>query len=170
MKYKKGYILIESVITLTIIMILVAVIYPIVNLTINIKRNIEDKIEIQQQSMEIIDYIDNLIGNSKGIIDVVYTSEIDDFLSVTSIKCKYKDDTNNLKDKEIKFIPSSNKLFIKDVTAYSGYEIGDYVDEILISKDNDGKIIDIQLELSKNQQVYKTKFTVDIVNFEGENL
>ena len=83
---------------------------------------------------------------------------------------KYKDDTNNLKDKEIKFIPSSNKLFIKDVTAYSGYEIGDYVDEILISKDNDGKIIDIQLELSKNQQVYKTKFTVDIVNFEGENI
>ena len=170
MKYKKGYILIESVITLTIIMILVAVIYPIVNLTINIKRNIEDKIEIQQQGMEIIDYIDDLIGNSKGIIGVVSKSEIDDFLSVTSIKCKYKDDTNNLKDKEIKFIPSSNKLFIKDVTAYSGYEIGDYVDAILISKDNDGKIIDIQLELSKNKQVYKTKFTVDIVNFEGDNL
>lgn len=170
MKYKKGYILIESVITLTIIMILVAVIYPIVNLTINIKRNIEDKIEIQQQSMEIIDYIDDLIGNSKGIIDVVYTSEIDDFLSVTSIKCKYKDDTNNLKDKEIKFIPSSNKLFIKDVTAYSGYEIGDYVDKILISNDYNDKIIDIILELSKNKQVYKTKFTVDILNFKGDNL
>ena len=113
MKYKKGYILIESVITLTIIMILVAVIYPIVNLTINIKRNIEDKIEIQQQSMEIIDYIDDLIGNSKGIIGVVFKSEIDDFLSVTSIKCKYKEENNNLQDKEIKFIPSSNKLFIK---------------------------------------------------------
>ena len=78
MKYKKGYILIESVITLTVIMTLLSIIYPIVSLSINIKRNIEDKIEIQQQSMEIIDYIDDLIGNSKGIIDVVYTSEIDD--------------------------------------------------------------------------------------------
>ena len=34
---KKGYILIESVITLTVIMTLVSIIYPIVSLSINIK-------------------------------------------------------------------------------------------------------------------------------------
>ncbi|WP_296645069.1 hypothetical protein [Romboutsia sp. 13368] len=170
MKYKKGYILIESVITLTVIMILSSIIYSIFNLTINIKTNIEDKIELQQQAMEITDYIDELISNSKGIIGITSKEGVDGFLSVTSIKCKYKNDTNKLKDKEIKFIPSSNKLFIKDVTAYSGYEIGDYVDKILISNDYNDKIIDIILELSKNKQVYKTKFTVDILNFEGENL
>lgn len=75
-----------------------------------------------------------------------------------------------MKDKEIKFIPSSNKLFIKDVTASSGYEIGDYVDKILISKQNSGKIIDIKLELSKNKQVYKTNFTIDIINFKEEDV
>jgi len=170
MKYRKGYILIESVITLSIITILVSIIFSILNLSINIKSNIEDKIENQQQGMEITDYIEELIGNSKGIIGITSKEEINDYLSVTSIKCKYNDGSNNLKDKEIKFIPSSNKLFIKDVTASSGYEIGDYVDKVLISKNNNGKIIDIKLELSKNKQIYKTKFTVDIINFKGEDI
>ena len=53
MKYRKGYILIESVITLSVIMILASIIYSIVHLSINIKLNIEDKIELQQQAMEI---------------------------------------------------------------------------------------------------------------------
>lgn len=170
MKCKKGYILIESVITLSIIMILSSIIYLILDLSLNMKSNIEDKIELQQQAIEITNYIDELIGNSKGIIGVISKEEINNFLSVTSIKCKYKEDDNKLKDKEIKFIPSSNKLFIKDVTASSGYEIGDYVDKILISKQNSGKIIDIKLELSKNKQVYKTNFTIDIINFKEEDV
>lgn len=170
MKNRKGYILIESVITLSIIMILSSIIYSIVHLSINIKSNIEDKIELQQQAMEITNYIDELIGNSKGIIDITSNEEISNFLSVTSIKCKYKDSSNKLQDKEIKFVPSSNKLFIKDVTASSGYEIGDYVDKILISKENSDKIIDIKLNLSKNKQVYETKFTIDIINFNGEDI
>ncbi len=170
MKYRKGYILIESVITLSIIMILSSIIYLILDLSLNMKSNIEDKIELQQQAIEITNYIDELIGNSKGIIGIISKEEINNFLSVTSIKCKYKEDDNKLKDKEIKFIPSSNKLFIKDVTASSGYEIGDYVDKILISKQNSGKIIDIKLELSKNKQVYKTNFTIDIINFKEEDV
>ena len=170
MKCKKGYILIESVITLSIIMILSSIIYLILDLSLNMKQNIEDKIELQQQAIEITNYIDELIGNSKGIIGIISKEEINNFLSVTSIKCKYKEDDNKLKDKEIKFIPSSNKLFIKDVTASSGYEIGDYVDKILISKQNSGKIIDIKLELSKNKQVYKTNFTIDIINFKEEDV
>ena len=163
MKYRKGYILIESVITLSVIMILASIIYSIVHLSINIKLNIEDKIELQQQAMEITNYIDELIGNSKGIIGITSKEEINNFLSVTSIKCKYKDSSNKLQDKEIKFIPSSNKLFIKDVT-------GDYVDKVLISKENSDKIIDIKLKLSKNKQIYETKFTIDIINFKGEDI
>ena len=164
MKYRKGYILIESVITLSVIMILASIIYSIVHLSINIKLNIEDKIELQQQAMEITNYIDELIGNSKGIIGITSKEEINNFLSVTSIKCKYKDSSNKLQDKEIKFIPSSNKLFIKDVTASSGY------DKVLISKENSDKIIDIKLKLSKNKQIYETKFTIDIINFKGEDI
>ncbi len=170
MKHRKGYILIESVITLSIVGILLSIIYSVVDLSINMKSNIEDKIELQQQAMEITDYIDELIGNSKGIIGVVSKEETDDFLSVTSIKCKYKEENNNLKDKEIKFTPSSNKVFIKDITASSGYEIGDYVDKLMISKNNSGKIIDIKLKLSKNTQVYETNFTVDIINFNKEGI
>ena len=168
MEHRKGYILIESVITLSIIMIITSIIYSIVSLSINIKSNIEDKIELQQQAMEIANYIDDLIGNSKGVIDTIIKGKDDNFLSVTSIKCKYNDGTNNLKDKEIKFNPISNKLFIKDVTANSGYEIGDYVDKIMIGEDNNGKIINIKLILSKNKQIYETEFTVDIINFKEE--
>ena len=83
MKYRKGYILIESVITLSVIMILASIIYSIVHLSINIKLNIEDKIELQQQAMEITNYIDELIGNSKGIIGITSKEEINNFLSVT---------------------------------------------------------------------------------------
>ena len=170
MKRRKGYTLIESVITLSIVAILSSIIYSILYLSINMKSSIEDKVELQQQAMEITDYIDELIGNSKGIIGVVSKEEINDFLSVTSIKCKYKQDDNDLKDKEIKFTPSSNKLFIKDVSASSGYEIGDYVDKIMISKNNNGKIVDIKLFLSKNKQIYETNFTVDIINFNKEDV
>ena len=116
-------------------------------------------------------------GNTANLKDALTPSsytilkeEINNFLSVTSIKCKYKDSSNKLQDKEIKFIPSSNKLFIKDVTASSGYEIGDYVDKVLISKENSDKIIDIKLKLSKNKQIYETKFTIDIINFKGEDI
>lgn len=170
MKRRKGYTLIESVITLSIVAILSSIIYSVLHLSINMKSSIEDKVELQQQAMEITDYIDELIGNSKGIIGVVSKEEINDFLSVTSIKCKYKQDDNDLKDKEIKFTPSSNKLFIKDVSASSGYEIGDYVDKIMISKNNNGKIVDIKLKLSKNKQTYETNFTVDIINFDKEDV
>ena len=99
MKCKKGYILIESVITLSIIMILSSIIYLILDLSLNMKSNIEDKIELQQQAIEITNYIDELIGNSKGIIGIISKEEINNFLSVTSIKCKYKEDDNKLKDK-----------------------------------------------------------------------
>ena len=134
MKYRKGYILIESVITLSVIMILASIIYSIVHLSINIKLNIEDKIELQQQAMEITNYIDELIGNSKGIIGITSKEEINNFLSVTSIKCKYKDSSNKLQDKEIKFIPSSNKLFIKD-GAYIG------MNSSIVARSSEGVVI-----------------------------
>ena len=93
MKYRKGYILIESVITLSVIMILASIIYSIVHLSINIKLNIEDKIELQQQAMEITNYIDELIGNSKGIIGITSKEEINNFLSVTKFQTITKEET-----------------------------------------------------------------------------
>ena len=40
----------------------------------------------------------------------------------------------------------------------------------MISKNNSGKIIDIKLKLSKNKQIYETNFTVDIINFNKEDI
>ena len=37
-------------------------------------------------------------------------------------------------------------------------------------KENSDKIIDIKLKLSKNKQIYETKFTIDIINFKGEDI
>ena len=53
MKRRKGYTLIESVITLSIVAILSSIIYSILYLSINMKSSIEDKVELQQQAMEI---------------------------------------------------------------------------------------------------------------------
>ena len=53
---------------------------------------------------------------------------------MTSIKCKYKDSSNKLQDKEIKIIPSSNKLFIKD-GAYIG------MNSSIVARSSEGVVI-----------------------------
>lgn len=181
MKNKGGYLLLEGTISLALTVTLVLVLNSLLFQSINIKNNIEDKIELQQQASEIQNHINGLIGNSKGIISIktrqnmAYDNTI--LKDVSSIKCKYKDDTtdNLIKDKELSLKTNNNKLFINSLNSAGnsepgGYEIGDYIDNIYIGISSDGKSADIKLKLSKNEQIHETEFKVYIRNIKGEEI
>lgn len=178
MKYKKGYILIENVVVMSIIMVILSILYYLLFFSINTKKNIEDRLELQQQSNEIIKYIEDLIGNSKGIINITPSDSDTEFLEVTSIKCKYKSndtDNNELKDKELSFKKDKNKLFINTLNKQGnsesgGYEIGDYVDNMYINVYENGNFAKLKLKLSKNEYSYEKEFKVHIRNFDGDSI
>mgnify|MGYP003288898024 CR=1 FL=1 len=62
MKHKYGYLLLESVVSLSSMVIIILVLYSIFLSTINLKLKVEDKIELQQQSLEIIQMVILLHG------------------------------------------------------------------------------------------------------------
>lgn len=172
MKHKDGYLLLESVVSLTSIVILIMVLHSIFVLTINLKLKIEDKIELQQQSLEIVKSMEGIISNSMGIINL--SNDEEGFKRTTSIKCRYVDEsiTNNegyISNKEIILNERRNKLFVNSLNGESsqagGYEIGDYVDEMYVSMSNNGQYVNIKLKLSKRSQSYETKFKIKVWNF-----
>lgn len=172
MKRKYGYLLFESVVSLTSIVILIMVLYSIFVLTIDLKLKIEDRIELQQQVLEIIKSMEGIISNSMGIINV--SNDEETFKRTTSIKCRYVDEniTNNeeyISNKEIILNERRNKLFVNSLNGESsqagGYEIGDYVDEMYVSISNNGQYVNIKLKLSKRSQNYETKFKIKVWNF-----
>lgn len=172
MKRKYGYLLLESVVSLTSIVILIMVLHSIFVLTINLKLKIEDKIELQQQSLEIVKSMEGIISNSMGIINL--SNDEESFKRTTSIKCRYVDEsiTNNeeyISNKEIILNERRNKLFVNSLNGESsqagGYEIGDYVDEMYVSMYNNGQYVNIKLKLSKRSQNYETKFKIKVWNF-----
>ena len=127
MKHKYGYLLLESVVSLSSMVIIILVLYSIFLSTINLKLKVEDKIELQQQSLEIIKSMEGIISNSMGIMNVSNYEET--FKKTTSIKCRYVDENNNeegISNKEIILNERRNKLFVNSLNGESsqagGYE------------------------------------------------
>ncbi|HBH3522983.1 TPA: hypothetical protein KSJ79_000925 [Clostridioides difficile] len=170
MKHKYGYLLLESVVSLSSMVIIMLVLYSIFLSTINLKLKVEDKIELQQQSLEIIKSMEGIISNSMGIMNVSNYEET--FKKTTSIKCRYVDENNNeenISNKEIILNERRNKLFVNSLNGESsqagGYEIGDSVDEMYVSITNNGQYVNIKLKLSKRSQKYETDFKIKVWNF-----
>ena len=179
MKNKNGYILLESLVSLGITSILVLLLYSTLMLSVNAKNLIEDKIELQQQAIDITRQIEAVIGNSKGIIEInARTSNENkymDFKDISSIKCRYTDGKNDDgKNLEISLKENLNKVFINGlndgISKSGGYEIGDYIDNIYIRVCKDEQCVDLILELSKNNRKYETEFSVYIRNYEGDTI
>lgn len=178
MKRRRGYLLLENIISIVIILIIVSILYYILFFTYNNKIRLENKVELQQQSNEIMKYIEEVIENSKGIISVNSKSINDgEIIDAISIKCRYKNDKfdTKIKDKEISLKKNSNKIFINTLnnsgnSESGGYEIGNYIDNIYINSEKNGKFIKIKLNLSKNNEKIDTEFKVNIRNFKGDKI
>ncbi|MDX5727995.1 hypothetical protein SIK46_18525, partial [Clostridioides difficile] len=120
MKHKYGYLLLESVVSLSSMVIIILVLYSIFLSTINLKLKVEDKIELQQQSLEIIKSMEGIISNSMGIMNISNYEET--FKKTTSIKCRYVDENNNeegISNKEIILNERRNKLFVNSLNGES---------------------------------------------------
>lgn len=178
MKRKDGFLLLEGIISLSLIAILVSLLYYLLFFCLNVKDTVEDKIELQQQAIEMTNYIEKIIGDCKGIMNTELNNNSKDMISVKSIKCKYKDEeiiNSDIKDKEISLKEDKNKLFINTLNKYGqsesgGYEIGDYIDNLYISLYENGRLAKLRLDLSKNNQTYSTEFDIYIRNFKGDSI
>lgn len=173
MKNRKGYLLLEGVISLFIIVTISLSLYYFLFFSNKYKKTIEDNIELYEQGEEICFQINKTIENSDGIISIrdlngntIY-GDTSSYIKINSIKCKYKSQYRNVKDKEISY-KSNKKLFINTLnnsgnSEAGGYEIGDYVDfiSVMIEKNK----ISVRLNLSKNDKKYETTFKSYIKDF-----
>ena len=164
MKTKRGYILIEASISVCLTLIMVSTLYSLLFSSLNIYKKIHSSIEIQQQGIEIQKHIEKEL---KEDIEVVSVKTVDnqtiiskdfDCKDVVSIKYKPVDRLQSMGLDELFLNKKTQKIFIKRKNASSGYEIGDYLDNMYVSKEKDGKIINIKLELSKNNQNHISEF------------
>lgn len=178
MKCKNGFLLLESIVSLSLIVILISLLYSLLFFCLNIKNTVEDNVELQQQAMEVTNYIEKVIGDSYGIMNKELNYNSKELTPVTSIKCKYKDDkviNSAVKNKEISLKQDKKKLFINTLSnsgqsEQGGYEIGDYIDNLYIAVYEEGRIAKIKLELSKNSKVYDTQFDIYLRNFKGDSI
>ncbi|MGM9534713.1 MAG: hypothetical protein ACI3VR_05650 [Intestinibacter sp.] len=162
---KKGYVLLEAIVSLSVIVIITACLYGVIVVTHDVKDNIEDRIELSQQIEEIDYQIKSLIGECVNIISIttvdkntINSLEYNKVYNVCSIKLNFKTQENkdnlNLKNKEISLKNNTNKLFVNtlmnnNLSESGGYEIGDYVKNVYIKLENP-KLVSIVLRLSKN--------------------
>lgn len=173
MKIRKGYLLLEGVISMFIIITISLSLYSFLYFCNKYKESIEDKTELYEQGEEMCFQINKTIENSDGIISIrdlngnTISGDTPSYVNVNSIKCKYKNEYRNDKDKEISY-KSNHKLFINTLnnsgnSEAGGYEIGDYVDfiSVMINKNK----VSIKLSLSKNNEKYETVFNSYIKDF-----
>lgn len=166
MQVRKGYLILENIISITITGVIVTTLCAILFSALNLYSKTCSTIEIQQQGLELQNHIERELNenieiksikmiNGKNITDV-------DFDERDIISIKYKpidrDDSQGLD--EIYLNSATNKVFIKRRNAASGYEIGNYLDKLYIEKRKNGKIVNIRLQLSKNNQNYEVKFSL----------
>ena len=175
MKHKDGYILLETIVSLFIILLILMTLYSTILVSNNNKIKIEDRVELSQQ-MEEIDYqLKNLIGSGIDIINittvdkkVVSNLEYNHNYNISSVKINFKNQDNesnsNLKNKEISLKSNNRKLFINtlssnNVSESGGYEIGDYVKSIYFKLENP-KLVSITLCLQKNDTTFEKNIKI----------
>ncbi len=173
MNNQKGYLLLEGVISLFIIVTISLSLYSFLFFSNKYKKAIEDNVELYEQGEEMYYQINKVIENSDGIISIRDLSgntiygDTSSYIKVNSIKCRYKNEYRNIKDKEISY-KSNKKLFINTLNSSGGseaggYEIGDYVDFISVMiKDNKASV---RLNLNKNDEKYETEFKSYVRDF-----
>ena len=163
MNRRRGYILLEISISMLIISIILVILYNLLFFSINTYKKIYSSIEIQQQGLEIQNLLERELSSYKYICKIkringeVLNKNEFELENVKSIY--YKLENKDLPD-ELYLNKTTKKLFLKRNGYSSGYEIGDYVDNMYISKEKDGNIINIKLELSKNNQKHCVEFSI----------
>lgn len=166
MQAKRGYLVLENIISISTTGIIMTTLCGILLSALNMYSKINSTIEIQQQGLEIQNHIERELNENVEIksIKTVNNQNIifDEFdeKDIVSIKFKPIDRQESQGLDEIYLNNRTNKVFIKRKNATSGYEIGDYLENLYIEKLKDCNSVNIRLELSKNNQRYEIKFSL----------
>jgi hypothetical protein len=136
-----GYLLIEGVVSLSVVVVISFTLYSLLSISLNLKNKMNDSLELQQQAVEMTKHIESIISNSKGIISIVprtnsegskgrnveesevgNSEEVEEvkngkngkdlFVDTSSIKLKYSSEDNNIDDKEIYLNENRDKVFV----------------------------------------------------------
>ncbi|KHS58051.1 hypothetical protein QX51_04950 [Terrisporobacter othiniensis] len=96
MKNRKGYLLLESIISLFIIATISLSLYSFLFFGNKYKKSIEDNVELYEQGEEMCFQINKTIENSNGIISIrdlngnTINGDTSSYIKINSIKCIYK--------------------------------------------------------------------------------
>ena len=171
---KNGYMIIEGVLSISIMLIITGLIYQLLFYNVKIKEDIENNTELQQQALESISHIEKIIQKSRGIINIKECGSFENLNKVKAIKCRYKtEDSVGIKDKEILYKSQYDKLFINNLSSgggslSGGYEIGDYITNLYIGINESRDMVKVKVELEKNKYNYNIEKVINILNFEGD--
>lgn len=166
MKRREGYIVLEISISMLITSIVLIILYSLLFTSMNMYKRIYSSIEIQQQGLEIQKHMEKELSGDIEITNVktensqILTGKEFELTKVKSIYYKSKTNLECNECDELFLNKKTKKLFIKRMGYKSGYEVGDYIDDIYISKEKDGRIVNIKLELSKNKQKHCIEFSI----------
>ncbi|MGL4796884.1 MAG: hypothetical protein ACRC1Y_02545 [Paraclostridium sp.] len=166
MQTKKGYLVLENIISISTTGIIMTTLCGTLLSALSMYSKINSTIEIQQQGLEIQNHIERELNDNVEIksIKTVNNQNIifDEFeeKDIVSIKFKPIDRLESQGLDEIYLNNRTNKVFIKRKNATSGYEIGDYLENLYIEKLKGCNSVNIRLELSKNNQHYNIKFSL----------
>lgn len=96
MKNRKGYLLLEGVVCLFVIVTISLSLYSFLYFCNEYKKSTEDKVELYEQGEEMYYQINRIIENSDNVISIkdlngkTIKGDTPSYIKVNSIKCKYK--------------------------------------------------------------------------------
>lgn len=168
MDKKRGYLLIESILHIAILSIIISILYSLLFFNLNSFTIVSDKIELEQQSYSISNYIESKIKLATNIEKVTLKNnsiiEDEDFENKDIISIKYN--VNNRID-EFYYNRITKKLFYRKDCIKPGYEIGDYIENINISRKQNGNLLIVKIDLSKNNEFIESEFVLKLRNYGG---
>ncbi|MDR1773296.1 MAG: type II secretion system GspH family protein [Clostridioides sp.] len=169
---RKGYLLVETICSLTVISILSLALITLLTISINYKNRINDKLEIQQQIVDTQKHIEMLISQCYGIASIKEYSNVPEengYKKVYWIDIKNSDIKSE--NRVIYLNPGRKKIFVSSLDGgnppsypIGGYEIGDYITGIYFKSTNDNTLVNIKLTFQKNNETAESLFSIRIAN------
>ena len=168
-KKRNGYIFLEVFSSICIASMVMIVISTTATISTNEIKKIDNRIELSEQFNEIKYFISRNLKNANDINFYTRNKPViinGEFQSVDEIKTnEFLNDKFGILENEIMYI-SINNLNKKIYIQKSGgkYEIGNYINDMKIKKNLNGRTYNIEIELKKGNSSYMDKFSVRTKN------
>ncbi|OPJ55620.1 PilW family protein [Alkalithermobacter paradoxus] len=159
MKDTKGFLMIELIISLSLIGVIMLLVFNITIFNIKAFTKTEASVEIQQQAQFLKEFIEDKVYRSTRIDSIINLSgnrvNVNTFKSgeIREIRLYLVDGVVG-----IYIDKNSKKMFYRTDIRYNGYEIGNYINKMEIEKLQNGRGIKFNLEIQKKKETFDLEF------------